>query len=32
MGFLTFIYWLAGAGALALFAYLGYALLQPERF
>lgn len=32
MGTLTLIYWLAGAFALGLFAYLGYALLRPERF
>ena len=29
---LTFIYGLAGAVALGLFAYLGYALLRPENF
>ena len=29
---LTLIYWLSGALALGLFAYLGYALLRPERF
>lgn len=29
---LTLIYWLAGAGALGLFVYLGYALLRPEQF
>jgi len=32
MNSLGLIYWLAGAGALALFVYLGYALLRPERF
>ena len=29
---LTLIYGLAGAVALGLFVYLGYALLRPERF
>ena len=29
---LSLIYWLAGAGALGLFVYLGYALLRPEQF
>jgi len=24
--------WLAGGAALALFVYLGYALLRPEKF
>ena len=32
MNSLTFVYWLAAAGALGLFAYLGYALLRPEQF
>ncbi len=32
MNTLTLIYGLAGLGALGLFAYLGYALLRPERF
>jgi len=32
MNSLGLIHWLAGAGALALFVYLGYALLRPERF
>lgn len=32
MSALVLIQWLAGLGALALFAYLGYALLRPERF
>lgn len=32
MNSLDLIYWLAVAGALGLFAYLGYALLRPERF
>ncbi|MGD9585241.1 MAG: potassium-transporting ATPase subunit F [Brachymonas sp.] len=32
MAFLSLIYWLAGAGALGLFLYLGYALLCPEKF
>lgn len=32
MSGLDLIHWLAGAGALGLFAYLGYALLRPERF
>ncbi|MCC7483615.1 MAG: K(+)-transporting ATPase subunit F [Burkholderiales bacterium] len=29
---LSFIHWLAAAGALGLFVYLGYALLRPEQF
>jgi len=29
---LVLIYWLTGACALGLFAYLGYALLRPEQF
>ncbi|MHA3902738.1 K(+)-transporting ATPase subunit F [Castellaniella sp. WN] len=29
---LTLIDWLAGAGVLGLFVYLGYALLRPEKF
>ncbi len=32
MSALSFIYGLAGVGALALFVYLAYALLRPERF
>lgn len=32
MGSLIVIYWLAGAGAIGLFVYLGYALLRPEKF
>lgn len=32
MGSLIVIYWLAGAGAIGLFVYLGYALLRPEEF
>lgn len=32
MNTLAIVYWLAGAGALGLFVYLGYALLRPERF
>lgn len=32
MNSLDIIYWLAAAGALAVFVYLGYALLRPERF
>ncbi len=29
---LSLLYWLAGAIALGLFVYLGYALLHPEKF
>jgi K+-transporting ATPase KdpF subunit len=29
---MTFMYWLSGALALFLFAYLLYALLKAERF
>lgn len=29
---LAFIHWLAAAGVLVLFVYLGYALLRPEKF
>lgn len=29
---LTWIDWLAVAGAVGLFAYLGYALVRPEKF
>lgn len=29
---LSFIHWLAAAGALALLVYLGYALVRPEQF
>ncbi len=32
MDALTWIYWLAGSSAIALFAYLAYALLHPEKF
>ncbi|MCC6853689.1 MAG: K(+)-transporting ATPase subunit F [Rubrivivax sp.] len=32
MSSLAFIYWASGAVALALFVYLGYALLRPEDF
>lgn len=32
MNALVLIHWLAAAGAVALFLYLGYALLRPERF
>lgn len=32
MSSLPLIYWLAGALALGLFVYLGYALLRPENF
>ncbi|MBE7526692.1 K(+)-transporting ATPase subunit F [Betaproteobacteria bacterium PRO4] len=28
----SFIHWLAFAGAVLLFVYLGYALLRPEQF
>lgn len=29
---LSLIHWLAAGGALALFVYLGYALLRPGQF
>ncbi|WP_423456880.1 K(+)-transporting ATPase subunit F [Ottowia sp. VDI28] len=32
MNSLALIYWLAGAGAIGLLIYLGYALLRPEKF
>ncbi len=32
MNLLSLLYALAGFGALSLFAYLGYALLRPEKF